>query len=190
MAGGEQVKNKRNCNTCRLRISCKILANNEEYQKSRGLFLEGLTKRHKFMESFVCDNYKNLYIEYPIEVSKINCEKQTYGYEDGDIGGFVSIRPCAEEYQNKTYLGIYLGDLPISPTVTHNSETKELNVGFMNNPAIFVFDLKRIVYGCESWWGLIENEEDLRQITDADINNVWYVKILKELEQKATEANE
>jgi hypothetical protein len=174
-------ENKRNCNTCIRHISCKTLANNEEYQK-----LNGIVESHRFMENFICDNYKSMYIEYPIEVSKINYDKQTGGYRDKDIGRFVSIRPCAEECKNKTYLGIYLGDLPISNHVTHNSETKELNVGFMTNPAIFVFDLKKIVYGCESWWGLIQGEEDLKQITDADINNVWYVKALKTMSQEPT----
>jgi hypothetical protein len=51
----------------------------------------------------------------------------------------------------------------------------------MNNPAIFVFDLKKIVYGAESWWGMVESEDDLRDITDSTIDNVWYVKAMKEM---------
>ncbi len=52
------------------------------------------------------------------------------------------------------------------------------------NPAIFVFDLKKVIYGYESWWGEIKSEEDFRKITDLDINNLWYVKALKELLKK------
>ena len=47
------------------------------------------------------------------------------------------------------------------------------------NPAIYVFDLQRIIFGAESWWGIIENPEELKDITDDDINNIWYVKALK-----------
>ena len=42
-------------------------------------------------------------------------------------------------------------------------------------------DLKRLVMGYESWWGIIESEEQLRQITNFDIENIWYVKALKAL---------
>lgn len=68
---------------------------------------------------------------------------------------------------------LYLGELPVGFQISHNSETKELNVRFNINPAIFVFDLKKIIYGCESWWGFIESEDELRTITDIDIEMVY-----------------
>lgn len=71
--------------------------------------------------------------------------------------------------------------MPVGHSISHNSESKELSISFSNNPAIFVFDLNKIVYGMESRWGIIENEEDLKEITNKDINNIWYVKALKEL---------
>ena len=108
------------------------------------------------------------------------CSNKT-GYKDSQIGNFVKIAPCGDEYKGKTYLGLYLGELPVAHHITHNSETKELSVSFSNNPAIFVFDLNKIIYGMESWWGIIESEEDLKEITNRDINNIWYMKALKEL---------
>jgi len=54
----------------------------------------------------------------------------------------------------------------------------------MGNPAMWVPDLNRVVMGWESWWGEIKSEEDLRQISDADIENVWYVKAIKALTEK------
>lgn len=116
-----------------------------------------------------------------IEVSKINQDTNISGYRDDKIGKFVRIRPCA---QNKTYLGLYLGELPVGFLISHNSETKELNVRFRTNPAIFVFDLNKIVYGMESWWGFIESEDDLKHVSNAEIDNVWYVKALKALSQE------
>jgi hypothetical protein len=64
---------------------------------------------------------------------------------------------------------------------SHNPDTKELNLSYHSNPAIFVFELNKIVFGAESWWGVIENEDELKKIkiTQDDIDNVWYVKALK-----------
>ena len=123
-------------------------------------------------------------IEYPIKVNKINFRKPFSLYE---VGGFAKVRPCGEEYENKTYLGLLLGELPTDSYVTYNKESEELNVGIMSNPAIYVFDLNKIIYGYESWWSRIENENDLKNITDSDINNQWYVKALQQLKDHPTE---
>lgn len=165
---------KRNCNTCKFGIikTCDTLKNNEEYQKED-------TDKWEFKDNFICNDYKCMYIEYPIQVSKINKNLDTTGFRDSSIGSFVKIRPCAKEYKNKTFLGLYLGELPIDIRVSHNCYTKELTLSYDTNPAIYVFDLKKIVFGCESWWGIIKNEADLKSITDIDIDNVWYVKALK-----------
>lgn len=56
-------------------------------------------------------------------------------------------------------------------------------VTLRENPAIWVPELEKVVWGDSSWWGPIEKKEDAeRLITDADIQNVWYVKALKRLE--------
>ena len=171
---------KRNCNTCKSGMfgRCDTLNKNEQYQAIKDKVSMG---RWEFKESFICGNYNCIYIEYPIEVSKINRNTDTTGFRDSQIGKFVKIRPCADEYKSKTFLGLYLGNLPIGIGVSHNSDTKELNLGYDINPAIYVFDLKKIIFGCSSWWGIIENEEDLKSITDIDIDGVWYVKALKSL---------
>jgi hypothetical protein len=50
------------------------------------------------------------------------------------------------------------------------------------NPAIFVPELNDIVYGAASWWGEIEDEDELNDlITDDTIESVWYVKLLKKM---------
>jgi hypothetical protein len=92
------------------------------------------------------------------------------------IGKFAKVRLCSSD---KTYLGLFLGELPHDISVSYNEEAKTLNLGYMENPAIFVFDLNKIVYGAESWWSVIESERDMKDITDIDIENVWYVKALK-----------
>lgn len=172
---------KRNCNTCRHGMpfaTCDILDNNEEY-KSLPEGIRDIQKKYEWKEKFVCGKYRCRYIEYPIEVSGINKDTEMRTVGADRIGSFVRVRPCGDD---KTYLGIYLGDLPLDITVSHNYESKVLNIGYMTNPAIFVFDLNRIVYGAESWWGTVENEDDLREISDSTIENIWYVRALKMME--------
>jgi hypothetical protein len=106
-------------------------------------------------------------------------------------GQFVAIRPVAEEYHDKTYLGLYIGDVALEISVGYDPEAKDMRIGRMTyNPAIFVFDLGLVIFGIESWWGVIQSEADFQQITDLDINNIWYVKALKTLQESKEPAND
>jgi len=124
-------------------------------------------------------------IKYPITVNKITFEGDaiySQGWRKGSVGKFVSIRPCAPECEGKTYLGIYLGEFAVSVSAEYKEQDKELIINrAMANPAMFVFDLNRVIFGYESWWGIVKNEDELRRITDFDIENIWYVKALKSL---------
>ncbi|UUZ80655.1 hypothetical protein LJK88_38350 [Paenibacillus sp. P26] len=127
-----------------------------------------------------CQHYKSRYIEYPLTIQGI----QNNFTKDGmrslyECGKLVKINPCGKEYGNKTYLGILLGDLPIGAFVSFHHDDQKLHITPHCNPAIFVPELKKIIYGYESWWGEIESPEDFKEITSEDINNVWYVKLLK-----------
>jgi hypothetical protein len=97
---------------------------------------------------------------------------------------YVAIRPCGDNPDNKTYLGILLGECSIRTMGMYNIEKQEIIVKDRLNPMIFIPDLMKVVLGVESWWDTIDKPEDLKQITDADIQNVWYVKALKEMEEK------
>lgn len=129
-----------------------------------------------------CEEFKSRYIEYPIEVSEIiqptggGIRTETYSAKCGQL---VKVRPCGEKYGDKTYLGIFLGDADIGLFISHHPDTKALNLTRHYNPAIFVPELKEIVYGAGSWWGKIKSEDELKEISDDDIANVWYVKLLK-----------
>lgn len=130
-----------------------------------------------------CDMFNSRYIEYPIEVAKIDINNDTYNMYANRVGEFVKVRPCAKQYNNRTYLGILLGDIPTQPHVSYDRKSKELSVSLIGNPAIFVPELKKIVYGYESWWGAITSADDMKElhISDEDIENVWYVKAMKEM---------
>jgi len=59
----------------------------------------------------------------------------------------------------------------------------------MYNPAIYIPKIGKVIYGMESWWKVINNKEELKDITDNDINNVWYVQALKILGDKDASKN-
>lgn len=129
-----------------------------------------------------CESYSSRYIEYPISVNKIQMASlKPDEYDMRRAGMLVKVRPCKEEYHNKTYLGLYLGELPYTNSASYDEETGELKVKPIHNPAIYIFDLKRIIFGAESWWQKVDSIEDVSDITDADIDNVWYVKLLNQL---------
>ena len=119
-------------------------------------------------------------IEFPVEVSAIKNTGSRH-YKSHEVGSWVSIRPVGDD---KTYLGVYLGDQILEAMHSYNLESKELSIYPHTNPAIYVPDLKKVVWGCESWWGTIDFPDDLKKISDIDIQNIWYVKVLKELAEK------
>lgn len=124
-----------------------------------------------------CDHYKSKYIEYPIVVNEIKIEKLE-GYCMYNAGIPVKIRPCGKEYEEKTYLGMYLGNQPWANRVSYNDENKVLTVKAATNPAIYVFALHKIIFGAESWWCPIKDPEEIKDITDDDINSTWYMQLL------------
>ena len=139
---------------------------------------------------------ENRKIKYPVEVSgvdwnvQIGVKKESFfGKLDGKTpGAFVAIRSCKKEHGDKTHLGLLIGYVPIHADVEYDKGTKRMKFNMTgDNPAIFVFDFNEVVLGCESWWGPIESEEHLREITNEDIQNIWYVKALKEFSKKGSE---
>jgi len=158
--------------------------------KGTGKF--GLIKKDEDESCFACKGKGTKEPFYPRLITKMEWPKELHRYEavtsDTKCGDWVAVRSCDEKHGNKTYLGIFLGDLAISmqahaiPGGEGCGDTLEMQPH--RNPAMYVPDLKEIIWGCGSWWGEIESPEDLKQITNADINNIWYVRALKELSEK------
>lgn len=120
-----------------------------------------------------CKNYKCRYIEYPLTIN---------GIEYGDIEPWnvglkpVRVRPCDDE---RTYFGVYLGYFPHLPSASFDEETGILKFNATGNPCIYIPELNKVVFGSGSWWSEIEDENDIKDITDELINDQWYVKLLK-----------
>ena len=129
-------------------------------------------------------------MEYPITVKKIEFEGEGGFvkplFKTCEPGAWVAVRPRDDECKDKTFLGVYLGDLAVSGTGASfdpTTGTLTFKPGY-GNPAMWVPDLNRVVMGYESWWGVIESPDGMRQITNKDIDNVWYVKALKAMTEK------
>lgn len=104
--------------------------------------------------------------------------------------GWVSVRPVGQSHGGKSYLGWLMGDLATSQSVSLSNDGV-LKVGLgARNPAIYVPDLGEIVFGYASWWRRIKSEADLRQITDLDIESVWYLRVLRQMQESAPEEAE
>lgn len=125
-----------------------------------------------------CTLFKSRYIEYPLTISGIRVEQpKAWNVSCTPI----RVRPCAED---RTYFGILLGDFPQRTQVSFSEETAELNVETVNNPCILIPELNRVVFGCESWWSRLQPGEDVSDIMDDTIENTWYVKLFRNLENK------
>lgn len=117
-------------------------------------------------------HFKNNSIEYHCVVD---------GWEDDKVR-ICKKGECesCQKFKSK-YVGIYIGDLPIQILTSYKESTGQLINSTMNNPAIFVPSLKKIIYGCESWWKTIRSVDEFSKISNEDINNTWYVKLLQSL---------
>lgn len=108
---------------------------------------------------------------------------------DAKCGDYVSVMLCSKELNpdEKSFLGVYIGEIGIlhnSLSFRREKSTGNIDAGFYAglNPAFFVPELNKVVFGCESYWSKIESPEHLRKITKDDINNVWYVQAMKYLD--------
>jgi hypothetical protein len=98
-------------------------------------------------------------------------------------GEFVAIRPInKDKSEEKTYFGIMLGDMNIG--FGHRLDGDTITVtGHIGNPAIFVPKLAQIVYGAESFWKLIQSEEQLTAIEDDDLKR-WASQIAEQITKR------
>ena len=64
-----------------------------------------------------CQKYRSKYIQFPISISGI--ENQQIPTEPEGICRWVRIRPCSSKFEDRTYLGIFLGTLPIGISTSY-----------------------------------------------------------------------
>lgn len=128
-------------------------------------------------------------IIYPIGVDKLTINMGTPNDATVKQGALCSVRLAGGK---ETYLGFFLGNLPVNTHTSYHTEDKELKIIWNRNPSIFVPKLGRIVRGSESWWGVLRSIKDFEDITDETIDKIWYVQLAKEMfsakKEEATDA--
>lgn len=138
----------------------------------------------------------NTEIEYPVPISAVDVEI-SMASRNLKPGTPVAVRLAGSD--DRTYFGIYLAEMPVSfadaVAIGLHVATHLLRVSSSSNPAMFVPDLGRVVWGLESWWTKIESEAHLRAITDDEISKALYVQLIKSLaaresKEQATPAEE
>lgn len=103
------------------------------------------------------------------------------GFTGTKTGDLVSVKKASKDKDEKTYMGIYIGESPIGMVAHHDKRDDKITVSMKKNPMIFVPETKEIIYGCQSWWRKIKSEKEFKAITNDDIENTWYVKMMKEM---------
>lgn len=147
-----------------------------------------LTERQVDIVRKLFELFRNLSWQLKFNNYKEIRYKKSDSIDTTDCGTSVKIRPCGEKYNKKTYFGILIGEVPLSISSSIGDDNIVYVEKSFYNPAIFVPELNTIIYGCESWWGEIESEEELSElITDETIKNVWYVKLLKHIQENNKE---
>lgn len=115
--------------------------------------------------------------KFPLTVSSVIPRGLSGEPPRPDVGNLVKVRPVGDE---KTYLGVLLGDFIVGVEMGLGSKSGALFVTGMRNPAIYIPALRRVVWGRGSWWAEVSKEDDLSKlITDEVIGEIWYVKALK-----------
>lgn len=125
-----------------------------------------------------CSSFSSRYIEYPIQVEGIRVE-EVFSLNERAPGQLARVRPCGDNPEGRTYLGFFLGELPTQPYASYQIKERVLKVGMAANPAIYVPELGRIVWGAESFWSRVSSKDALREISDKDISSQWYVQALR-----------
>lgn len=177
----ESMEELQKCQRCKY-YTCGILENPLKHYCSPGAKTLGekIENKHEINvdDCEKCSQFKSKYIEYPITVQEMDVK-------DPKAWGIcfdpVKVRLCKDD---KTYFGILLGNFTWMTHVTYNEDKEKLEVSTITNPCILLPEQKKIVFGAESWWCRINPGEDISDITDSDIENTWYVKLLKEMEVK------
>ena len=80
-----------------------------------------------------CPDFKSRYLEFPLAVQGIELRGCLPSMRE--VGKLVRVRLCDDD---KTYLGVYLGELARAPMAYTRSDSQNLIVSLYQNPALYV----------------------------------------------------
>lgn len=148
--------------------------------------LEQIEKNWNSLGIGLTDNFEMAMVKALNKLWKINNVKEVEFDEEFALYNrykniqLVEVNPCAAVYENKSFIGLYLGDFPQSVSGTYE-EDKFIIKPSRTNPLIYIPDTNTVVFGSNSFWRKIEKVEDFKGISNEDIESTWYVKLLKNI---------
>lgn len=158
----------------------------KDYSRFSMIFSDDAGKRTLAKISRLMQTIKSLVHISGIKNIKFPTSKPLVSSKLYKQGSLVKIRPCDAKYDGKTYLGFLIGELALGSSIEVKDDALVCEWSHYN-PAIFVPELGEVITGSASWWGEIKSADELSEITNADISEVWYVKLLKDLQKKSDE---
>lgn len=166
------VLTQKSCASCNRHEFCPEL---KRHLNGR-TFTDDYTKLTTLMQS-ICDEYKTIYIEYPIEVEAIGSQNNFILNDDKNMGQYtiVTILVEDEKYDKELHLGLYLGMIPFSIMSTYNKIDKTILNSFMQLPAVFVFKYNKIFYGTQIKYSFT-NINNIYQVSNKDCSLVNFLR--------------
>lgn len=158
-----------------------IINNERLMKKIKKYYLDNGFSLRDNLEITLAMLLENIYTMNSIKDIEFDSSMSIYSYYKNN--SIVEIRPCEDKYQGKTYLGVLLGNFPQSVKGKIDNGILKISAN-MHNPLIYIFETNSLVFGSDSFWRKIKNVEDLNNITEDEITNTWYIKLLKEILQK------
>ena len=102
-------------------------------------------------------------------------------------GDLVKVKPSDPKYDNKCFLGFFLGEIALGSTVKVDNTT--ITSEFVRfTPFFYVPDIGEWFYGISGWWALIKNENDFDEILASNPESTWYVELAQAMLRKKSEA--
>lgn len=127
-----------------------------------------------------CKSYKARWLQFPIEVNEIiNSPVVPDKLYPAEPGTLCRVRLCGSLDGTKPLIGIYAGELPDEIYSSYDCKTKSVVNQLSKSTAIFVPELKRLVYGCECFWSVIKSRQELKDLVSSDTDFAFYSKFLK-----------
>ena len=123
-----------------------------------------------------CKLYKNRFIEFPVSINGIQNEEFKTRCEMA--GKIVKVKPKGDEYGDKIYIGLLVGDIPAYNHISLLENTNILKVAPITNSAIFIFELNKLVLGIECWWDEVKTLKELFELETDE--KKWYMVFAKE----------
>lgn len=161
---GVLLKKQKFCASCKKRMECQKLYEQHKKNKESNELSEVVLSLY-----YVCDEYENMFIEFPILVNGITSDlSYDRNNVEKNVGRWCVVSVNSVDYDEDLHIGIYMGDLPLSIISLYDKTDTTITNRFYTSPAVYVPKFKKIFYGMNMRWKFIENQDDIDTIAEPE----------------------